>query len=72
MSESEVYNLEDVDLIITVRSGKTDLKTMSKFIQALSASVTSPQLKIVLAEERITSVTSQEKRLTTIQRTYHF
>jgi len=69
----KVINLEDVDLIITIRSGSTDLKALMILLKSLIASLKfqSQAIEIVTTDQIINIRTSPDKKLTTVTSSYH-
>lgn len=64
--------LSDVEITLTVRSGKTDLSSLKKLIQAFSASVTSlVDTKIVLTENDVHVNNTSDKILITLRREFY-
>lgn len=64
--------LKDVDIMITLRSGSTDLKDLQKLIQALSASVNAlVDTRIVTTETEMKVKQTSQGKLTSLTHQFY-
>jgi len=73
MENTEIEDLEssDIDILLTLRSGKTSLKELQKLKQVIMTSITSLGLKAVLTEEELRFIHKPVGDLAAIKSSFH-